>query len=56
MSSSLNVSSGWLGLRYLVIYKLRGNKKDMGKESSAGEDVARLAGRLVKLEKLYVIR
>ena len=27
----------------------------MVKESSAGEDVARLAGGLVKLEKLYVI-
>ena len=38
------------------MYKLRGNKEDMVKESSAGEDVARLAGGLVKLEKLYVIR
>ena len=29
--ASLNVSSGWLGLRYLVIYELRGNKEDMVK-------------------------
>ena len=41
---------------YLVIYKLRGNKEeDMVKESSAGEDVTRLA-HVVELEKLDVIR
>ena len=44
-------------MRYLIIYKLRGNKEGfMVKESSAGDgDVVRLA-HVVELEKLDVIR